>query len=100
MSLTAKQIETDFFRVNSGLDSSVANLGAHMRAYFATQFSFDARDHLDVLYKQWLKKVIVDNGGTITSDYLNDLLVAAVAAVGGTVRNSMSDNKIELYQNV
>ena len=100
MSSMAKQVEMDFFKANSGLSSTVHSLQSHQRAYFSTQVVVQPSEHIDEIYKHWLQKVIDDNGGTAVGQYFSDLLKQAVAALGGTVRDRESDNKIELFQNL
>ena len=52
---------------------------------------------LKSLEKDWLRKIINDNGGTPSGDYLSNLYVQAVAALSGTPTKYINENQRQVY---
>lgn len=50
------------------------------------------------LEKDWLRKIINDNGKVPSSDYLSSLYIEAVVALGGTPSKFINDNRRLVYQ--
>lgn len=67
------------------------------RAYWGEQgFTGTFRDQ----ERQWVRKIIIDNGGTPTSTrYLSTLLIEALSALGVTPSVRLQENWLKLYKN-
>ncbi len=63
------------------------------RRYWLTLLGGDHNTGFESLEKDWLRKIINDNGGTPSGNYLSNLYVQAVAALGGTPTKFINENK-------
>lgn len=71
------------------------------RRYYISQIGGLAANvnDLDDLERQWLRKVIVANGGTPAGRYVAGLWRQVVSVLGYRVSNNLSDNKSTFYRN-
>ena len=82
-------------------DSSAITLSQMKRQYYMEQLGSGAAksDNLDVLEKKWLRKWIVDNGGTPVGNYNSDLWAQAVAILSTPVSKNQTENQVLFYLN-
>jgi hypothetical protein len=91
------QIEREWF-LNRGIESQPSlSTDELKRNYFLSLGISGAR--INELEKRWLKKIIVDNGGTPSGDYISGLLCQALATLGIQSTPFNSQNWVLLYQN-
>lgn len=72
------------------------------RQYFVSEIGGAAADvrYINDLEKQWLRKRVADNGGTVQNTrHTADLWRQAVASEGLTVSNYENENKLTFYLN-
>ena len=67
------------------------------RRYWLGLLGGDRNTGLNDLEKDWLRKLINDNGGTPVSNETADLYVVAVNALGGAATKFINDNKKQIY---
>ncbi len=73
-----------------------ATLAQLMRNYFISQGIGGSTN--DEMERNWLKKIIVDNGGdVVTNNYLSELYKSANAALGFSVTNRLLENQKTFY---
>jgi hypothetical protein len=85
-----------FVSKNGGADRSEKVTGLK-RKYWLGLFGGDRNTGFDDLEKQWLSKIITDNGGTPDSYEASSLWVEAVAALGGDPSKYINENKKQVY---
>lgn len=71
------------------------------RRYFISRVGGPAANTnvLDDLEKQWLRGLIVANGGTPSGRYVAGLWRQTLSVLGYRVSNNLNDNKMTFYKN-
>jgi len=91
------ELERKYFVEKVGGAETNEPLNGLKRRYWLSSFSGDRNTGMNDLEKDWLRKIINDNGGTPTSDYLSTLYVEAVAALSGDPTKYINENKKQVY---
>lgn len=85
-----------FVEKNGGADRSEKVTGLK-RKYWLGLFGGDRNTGLDDLEKQWLAKIINDNGDTPSDNETSTLYIEAIVALGGTPTKYINENKKQVY---
>lgn len=91
------ELERRYFTKKNGGALPKEPLNNMKKRYWLGVFGGDRSTGFQNLEKQWLKKIIDDNGGTPSSNYLSTLYLEAVAALGGEVTKYFNSNKRQIY---
>lgn len=75
-------------------DEPLANI---QRRYWLGLLGGKPTTGFNSLEKDWLRKIISDNGGTPDGDYLSNLYIQAVVSLGGTVSKFLDENRKQVY---
>lgn len=86
-----------YFVSKAGGALPTESLASIQRRYWLTLLGGAATKGFISLEQDWLRKIIADNGGTPSGDYLSNLYIQAVASLGGTPTKFINENKKLVY---
>ena len=91
------ELERRYFVEKAGGATHDESLNNIKRRYWLGLLGGDRNTGFNGLEKDWLRKIINDNGGTPSGDYLSSLYVEAVAALSGNPTKYINENKKQIY---
>ena len=99
MAQNLSQAEREYLYAKLGTDAKPAmRLTQLRRMWYESQVGGQKFEGLESLERRWLKKVIIDAGGSPSSEYSADLWKQALASVGETPVQQTSQNQLVFYR--
>lgn len=87
------ELERRYFVSKVGGSTTDEPLSNIKRRYWLGLLGGDKNTGFNDLEKNWLKKIINDNGATPSSNYLSTLYIEAVSSLGGKPTKYINENK-------
>lgn len=94
---TLNELARRYFGAKLGDTTPGERVTNMQRRYWLGLLGGDTNTGLKSLEKDWLRKIINDNGGTPDGDYLSGLYIQAVAALGGAPTKYINSNTRQVY---
>ena len=97
MAESLNNIARKYFYAKLGGGLPEERLTGLQRRYWSELLGADSSTGFKSLEKDWLRKIINDNGGTPDGDYLSSLYEQAVVALGGVPTRYINENERLIY---
>lgn len=87
----------NYFVSKVGTAAPTEPLTSIQTRYWLTLLAASPDTGFKSLEKDWLRKIINDNGNTASGNYLSSLYSQAVEALGGTASKFIGENQRQVY---